>query len=58
MDYAGVLNFRCLACTIVKNWFGLLRFFNKILKRTKCSDTCQHKIKFVLTFTNNDQTLV
>ena len=24
----------------------------------KCSDTCQHKIKFVLTFTKNDLTLV
>ena len=23
-----------------------------------CSDTCQHKITFVLTFTKNDQTLV
>ena len=23
-----------------------------------CSDACQHKIKFVLTFTQNDQTLV
>ena len=28
------------------------------IRSEECSDTCQHKIKFVLTFAKNDQTLV
>ena len=28
------------------------------IRTEKCSDTCQHKIKFVLTFSRNDQTLI
>ena len=28
------------------------------IRTEKCSDTCQHNIKFVLTFTKNDLTLV
>ena len=28
------------------------------IRTVKCSDTCQHMIKFVLTFAKNDQTLV
>ena len=28
------------------------------IRSEKCSDTCQYKIKFVLTFAKNDQTLV
>ena len=28
------------------------------IRTEKCSDACQHKIKFVLTFSGNDQTLV
>ena len=28
------------------------------IKTNKCSDTCQYKIKFVLTFIKNDLTLV
>ena len=28
------------------------------IRTEKCSDTCQHKIKFALTFSRNDQTLV
>ena len=28
------------------------------IRTEKCSDTCQHNIRFVLTFTKNDLTLV
>ena len=28
------------------------------IRTEKCLDICQHKIKFVLTFAKNDQTLV
>ena len=28
------------------------------IRTEKCSDTCQHKIKFVLTFSRNDQMLI
>ena len=28
------------------------------IRTEKCSDACQHKVKFALTFSGNDQTLV
>ena len=40
-------------------WLQLLTSKTEREIRTeKCSDTCQHNIKFVLTFTKNDLTLV
>ena len=38
--------------------FGLVSLTEHEIKTEKCLDTCQYKIKFALTFSRNDQTLV
>ena len=37
---------------------GLVTYTGHEIRTEKQSDTCQHEIKFVLTFSRNDQTLI
>ena len=36
----------------------LKQVYQREIRAEKCSDTCQHKMKFVLTFSKNDMTIV
>ena len=47
-------------CTYVIHLFHVLHVYSTEheIRTEKCLDTCQHKIKFVLTFAKNDLTLV